>query len=374
MLQSVEKPRRRICVGHVVLQLDTGGMEKLLVEFSRHTDRKKFDLRFLCISCRGKLAGAIEAHGWPVTSMNEPAGLRIGMILRMAQTFRRWGVDVVHTHNTKPFLYAAPAAKLAHVPGLIQTRHGQPYQATRRRIIAFRLASMVADRVVCVSDDARRLTAWNGVAERKLQTLWNGIDLARFGYSGPRDNGPAVMVARLSPEKDTSNLIRATAAIVRQCPNFRLQIAGAGECSDDLKRLVAELNLNSNVHFLGEVGDVPSLLQSASLFILPSLTEGLSLTLLEAMAVGLPIVATAVGGNAEVVINGRTGFLVPKANPAALAAAILHLVANPELGRRLGQASRARVERHFDVRMMVRQYERLYENILSRQNRSLGCQ
>lgn len=371
---SYPSGKRPLRIMHVVLQLDTGGMEKLLVEFARHADSDKYDLRFLCISSRGRLADDIEAQGWPVTSMDEPAGLRLGMVRRMARIFRHWGVDVVHTHNTKPFLYAAPAARMARVPGLIQTRHGQAYQAPRRRIIAFKLASMAADRIVCVSDDARRLTARNGVSEGKLQTLWNGIHLDRFPYSGPQEGGPAVLVSRLSPEKDVANLVRAVAVVASKRPSFRLEIAGGGQCLYDLQRLTSELGVERNVHFLGEVRDVPSLLSRASLFVLPSLTEGLSLTLLEAMAVGLPVVATNVGGNAEVVAQDTTGLLVPKSDPAALGAAVLRVLEDPELGRRMGRAGRRRVERHFDVRNMVRRYEALYAEILPPPARRLACQ
>jgi glycosyltransferase involved in cell wall biosynthesis len=356
--------RRRIRVAHVVLQLDTGGMEKLLVEFAKHADRERFDLRFLCISTRGRLADEIEAQGWTVVSMNEPPGLRAGMVFRLASIFRKWDVDVVHTHNIKPFVYAAPAARLARVRGVVQTKHGQSFQATKRRVLAFRLASLAADRVVCVSNDSRRLIAAKGVSHKKLQTLWNGIDLKRFPYTGPNPDGPAVMVARLSPEKDGENLLRAASLVVRRRPSFRLEIAGSGQCLGAMRDLVAELDIEKNVTFLGEVQDIPSLLQRASLLVLPSLTEGLSLTLLEAMATGLPVAATSVGGNTEVVIDGRTGLLVPKADPSSLAGAMLRILDEPLLAHQMGRAARMRVEEHFDIRKMVSGYEDLYQRIL----------
>src|SRR5687768_2313562 len=108
--------RRRTRVAHVALQLQTGGMEKLLVEFARHTDRERFELRFVSLGTRGSLAGEIEECGWPGTALGKPPGLRPGLVARLARLFSRWRVDVVHTHNDSPLLYGAPAARLAGVP------------------------------------------------------------------------------------------------------------------------------------------------------------------------------------------------------------------------------------------------------------------
>jgi glycosyltransferase involved in cell wall biosynthesis len=357
---------RRVRVVHVVRQMDVGGMEKLLVEFARHADRDRFDLRFVSLTTRGPVAGEIEACGWPVTALGEPGGLRPALPFRLAGLFGRWRADVVHTHNTAPLLYGAPAARLVRVPGVIHTRHGQHFRAGRRQATAFRLASHLADRVVCVSADSARLSAREGVARGQLRTVWNGIDLARFAYRGPCPGGPAVMVARLSPEKDAATLLRAAALVVRHRPDFRLEIAGTGTCLPDLRRLAGELGLDGCVRFLGEVRDVPALLERAGLFVLPSLSEGVSLTLLEAMARGLPVVATRVGGTPEVVADGETGFLVPAAAPEQLAERITALLDRPDVGRAMGAAGRRRVEEAFSAAAMVGQYERIYDWVLRR--------
>ena len=131
------KPRpfhasRRLRVAHIALQLNMGGMEKLLAEFARHGDRTLFDFHFIAVGGRGAVATDIEAMGLPVLALDEPAGLRPGIVLRLASVFRRLKVDVVHTHNTKPLLYAAPAARIARVPAVIHTRHGQRFESSRR--------------------------------------------------------------------------------------------------------------------------------------------------------------------------------------------------------------------------------------------------
>ncbi len=350
----------RLRVVHVVLQLNVGGMEKLLVEFARHADRNRIDLQFLCLGARGRLAEEIEACDWPVTSLEVPPGFRPGLVLKLAQLFRRWRADVVHTHNSKPMIYAAPAARLAGVAQVIHTRHGQRYQASWRGTMLFRLMSTMTDRVVCVSEDSAALSAGEGISTRRITTVRNGIDISRFSYRGPKADGPVVMVGRLSPEKDVETLVQAASLAVEQRPSFRMNIAGDGPCLEGLRRRASELGLDEQVRFLGDVRDVPELLAHASLFVLPSLTEGISLTLLEAMARGLPVVATRVGGNPEVVADGETGLLVGTRDPRALAEAMVRLLQAPEQGRQMGQAGRSRVERLFDVRRMVRDYEAHY--------------
>jgi sugar transferase (PEP-CTERM/EpsH1 system associated) len=349
-----------IRVAHVVSQLRVGGMEKLLVEFARCADRERFALHFVSLGGRGPLADDIAECGWPVTALDQPEGLRPKLVFQLARVFRRWGADVVHTHNTKPVMYGSLAAKLAGVTRVVHTRHGQRFHASRRATALFCLATRLVDRVVCVSHDSEQLSAAEGLAPHKLCTVWNGIDVARFAYRGPRAGGPAVMVGRLSPEKDVATLVRAVALVVREQPAFELHVAGDGSCLPALKQLAGELALDRHVRFLGEVRDVPALLEAASVFVLPSLTEGISLTLLEAMARGLPVVATRVGGNPEVIVDGETGLLVPVQAPADLAAAMLRLCRDPEASRQMGLAGRRRVEQHFDVRRMVADYEALY--------------
>jgi glycosyltransferase involved in cell wall biosynthesis len=355
---------RRIRLVHLNLSLNMGGAEKLLVEFARHADRRRFDLRFVSLGKRGTLADDIERLGWPVTALDEPEGLRKWLVLRLAWLLHSWRADVVHTHNTKAIIYGAPAARLARVPAVVHTRHGQRYQASRSDNAIFRFLTRLVDRVVCVSHDSAALSVVEGVAQRKITAIWNGIDVAKFAYLGPQPGAPVVMVGRLSSEKDVATLLRAAARIVPFEPRFQLAIAGDGECLPDLRHQAAALGLGTRVQFLGEVRDVPSLLARSSMLVLPSLTEGISLTLLEAMARGLPVVATRVGGNPEVVIDGETGYLVPPLDPASLAERMLELLRQPDLAAAMGRRGRARVVAHFQVSKMVARYESLYHDTL----------
>ncbi|HQY88270.1 MAG TPA: glycosyltransferase, partial [Tepidisphaeraceae bacterium] len=224
-------------------------MERLLAEFARHADRQRVSLSFVAIGKRGRVADDIEACGWPVTVLDAPPGVRPSTVFKLARLFRDSRIDIVHSHNTKPLLYAGPAARLAGVGGVIHTRHGQRHGATRRQDMIFALASRCVDRMVCVSQDSARLCKEDGIETQSLRTILNGIDLQRFDFRGPVSDGPAVYVGRLSPEKDVATLIKSTAIVVAQRPSFRLQIAGAGPCLDDLVALTESLKL-TNEEFL----------------------------------------------------------------------------------------------------------------------------
>src|SRR5262245_50979038 len=352
-VQASERPLRVI---HVTHGLQTGGLEKLLVEFARRADRRRVELLFVSLGDRGDLAGDIEAHGWPVVALGCGSGLRPGLVPRLARLFRSWRADVVHTHNTRALLYGGPAARLARVRFVLQTYHGRNLVGSPREDLLFRLAARCADRIACVSEDAARGMAREGLPADKPVTIRNGI-------AGARSDGPVVTVARLSPEKDIDTLLRAAAIAREEHGGLRLEIAGDGACLPALQTVTRELGLADRVRFLGQVRDVPAVLGRASLFVLPSRTEGVSLTLLEAMARGLPVVATRVGGNPEVVVEGETGLLVPAGSPADLARAMLRLQRDPDRCRRMGLAGRKRVERHFDIRRLVANYEDLYTRL-----------
>jgi glycosyltransferase involved in cell wall biosynthesis len=342
---------------HITGCLDVGGQEKLLVEFARHADRRRFALHFVSLAGRGPLASDLESLGWPVTTLDAPRGLRPILVLRLARLFRE--ADVIHTHNDRPLIYAAPAARLARVRRVVHTRHGRGVGISQRQRFLANVAARMTDRYVCVSTDCARLAIAQGLSATRVETMHNGIDTRRFAFSGSRAGGPAVIVARLSPEKDIATLLRATAIVARSRPAFRLAIAGDGPCLTELRTLATELKLDERVEFLGMVRDVAGLLHRASMYVLSSLSEGVSLTLLEAMACGLPVVATRVGGTPEVVTE-RTGLLVPPGDPAALATALVRIAADRMLGERLGRAGRRHVEELFDIRRMVADYERMY--------------
>lgn len=353
---------------HVTFGLEVGGQEKLLVEFARLADRTRFSLQFVSIGSRGILSDEIEKLGWPVTPLGLPSGLHPSLFVKLVRIFRRRRPAVVHTHDERAMFYAAPAAWLARVPLLVNTRHGKSFGATSRQIEIGRHLARLVDQYVCVSDDVKAHCVSEGIAPGRLRTIKNGIDSERFAFTGPQENGPVVVVARLSPEKDIANLIRATAIAATQVAGLRVEVAGAGPCFEDLKQLAADVGVDGCVAFLGETSDVRAVLGRAKLFVLPSRSEGLPLTVLEAMACGLPAVVTRVGGLPEVVDDQISGLLVPPADPARLAEAIVRIWNDPMGRERMGRAGRRRAEEFFDIRRMVAEYEELYVDRVAHAN------
>ena len=364
-LKPSSKATQPLRVCHVSLTLKTGGLERILADLARHHDGMACAPEFLAIQDVGRFADEIRQSGGIVHQL-KPAG-RLGQILQMRRLFRDRHFDVVHTHNTYPHIYASIAARLARIPVVVNTRHGQRVGHGWKSSTQFRWVSHLVDRIITVSDDAANLCIEvDGIAPKKVRRIWNGIDLNDFAFTGPAVRPIAISVARLSAEKDFPTLLRAVPHVASQIPDFQLKIVGGGPERERLDGLIRELNLTDRVELLGERTDVPQLLRDAGFFVSSSLTEGISLTLLEAMAVGLPVVATAVGGNSEIVLPGKTGYLVPSMNPTVLANAIVTMCHNQSQWLRMGQAGRERVAGYFDVQRMARDYEQLYRELRTR--------
>ncbi|WP_437202475.1 glycosyltransferase [Planctomicrobium sp. SH664] len=357
--------RVRVC--HLSMTLKTGGLERLLVDFARFHDATRYDLSFVALDDLGPPAEDLRAAGYPVSSIGLRHCGKRAALRKLREHLSAEKIDVLHTHNTYPQFYGSIAGRLAGVPVIINTQHGRGCGPGWKSLWQFRMANRLTDRIIGVSEDAARLCRQQSPgAASKIQCIWNGIDVDRFRYSGPSHEPVAIGVGRLSPEKDYSTLLRATAIVLREFPQFRLRLVGDGAERPRLERLATDLKIADHVEFLGERQDVHELLRTAGFFVSSSKTEGISLTLLEAMAVGLPIVTTRVGGNPEIVVEGETGRLVPPLNPDGLAAGILEMLSERELWSGMGIAARSRIEQHFDVRRMLTNYEALYLELLSK--------
>jgi len=364
--EHIGKPVR-VC--HVSLTLATGGLERLLADFARFHDASRFEMEYVAMREVGRFGEEISERGLPVFALQATG--RVKQILELSRHFRERAIDVVHTHNLYPHLYATIAARLAGVPVVVNTRHGQRIGHGWKSRLLYRLASYQADRIVAVSQDAARLcTEEDGVSPEKVTCIWNGIDVESFRFVGPAKEPVAIAVARLSAEKDFPTLLRAMQNAVARVPGLKLRIVGNGPERTRIEQLCSELSLDDHVELLGERTDVPELLAGAAFFVSSSLSEGISLTLLEAMSVGLPVVATAVGGNVEVVDEPNTGRLVPAGNPNALAEAIVGICRQPESWHPMGITARQRVQHHFEIRRMVAEYEALYEKLIRQSSRT----
>jgi sugar transferase (PEP-CTERM/EpsH1 system associated) len=242
------------------------------------------------------------------------------------------------------------------------------------------LLSPLVSHFVTVSRDLERwLVEDVRVPARKVSTIPNGVDLTRFGPGRQPDARRALglpaegivvgTVGRLDPVKDQAGLVRAFATLMPAYPDALLVLAGDGPCRGELARLVTDLGADGRVRLLGECRDVAQALAAMDLFVLPSLAEGMSNTILEAMAVGLPVVATRVGGNRELVDEGETGRLVPPRDPRALADAVAGYLDDAHVRVLHGKASRRRASETFALERMYRAHESLYGRLLAGRNR-----
>ena len=291
---------------------------------------------------------------------------------------------VVHSRNQSG-LDALLPARLAGVRTRIHGEHGWDVgdiDGTHwKPALLRRLHAPLVTGYVTVSKDLERyLIARVGIRPDRITQIYNGVDTERFAPASrpERDGLPASfrsedgivvgLVGRLHPVKDYGGMVRALATLSKRSPalgrSVRLAFFGSGPSLDELQRLASELGVESQVWFAGAVEDVPGALRSVDVFALTSLNEGISNTILEAMATGLPVLATAVGGNGELVVPGGTGLLVPPADVDALTDALATYAADPDLRRRHGAAGRARAVEQFSLTTMVTRYLDLYDATL----------
>jgi sugar transferase (PEP-CTERM/EpsH1 system associated) len=359
---------RPLLVAHVLTGLAVGGLEKVVLDLVRGREQSGFDACLLCLDRAGVLEREFAAAGVPVDVIGTRGSVP-QRIWRLRRRMRAMKPDVVHTHNPQAHLHGTWAARLAGVPAIVHTKHGRD-QFPRPVLAALgRIATAWASAFVAVSEDAARVAIdLEHVPPEKLLVFHNGIDVDRFSAGPPRGVPPSyrlVTVGRLFPIKDQAMLLRAVKLAADRIPEIRLDIVGDGPSRQDLEALRAALGLESRVTFHGYREDVTSFLSAADAFVLSSISEGVSIALLEAMASGLPAIATDVGGNREVIVNGVTGLLTPAGSAEALADAIVRVESDPGLLERMGRASRQRVEEEFSLPGVVARYEALYRRCLA---------
>jgi glycosyltransferase involved in cell wall biosynthesis len=293
------------------------------------------------------------------------------LVLRLAWRFRREKIDVVHTHNRQPLIYAGPAARLAGTAH-VHTKHGRG-DGTSREMLLRRAAAYTADRFVAVSEQTRQeAITRNEAPPGRLETIPNGIELdgfrpdpeartaVRSELGIPASAFVVGTVGRLAAVKNQTLLIRAVESLLG--PDFRLLFVGDGESRADLEACARETDRGQWIHFR-------RVLNAFDVFALSSHSEGLPLAIPEAMAVGLPIVSTAVGGIPSVVQDGQTGILVPPGDASALCGSLSALASDSDRARRMGAAARTQALECYSAQRMVLAYQQCYMDILALRGR-----
>lgn len=376
----------RPLVAHVLNRFDVGGLETVVVELINATGEDSLRHVVICLSGYSEFRKRIRISGVDIYTLNKRPGKNVGFYQRLWKLLRRLRPDLVQTYNIGT-IDAAISARLAGVRVIVHAEHGRsaddPMGLSAKYNLLRQVMNPFITRYVAVSNDLNRwLVDVVGLPPGKITRIYNGVQVPRPigglsnsqrravlppGFVAP-ESIVFMNVGRLDPVKDQAGLIQAFAHAVN-CLGpageaLRLVIVGDGPESKTLKGLVDACGMPSKILMTGSRADVPLLLEASDIFVLSSVAEGIPMTILEAMACARPVIATAVGGNSEVVADGETGMLVPSGEPRMLAEAICRYVGDPELASRHGAAGRIRVAEHFSREQMVHLYLKLYRDLI----------
>jgi len=373
----------RLSVLQFLTVFGIGGTERQVLNLVQGLDTSRFGVEVACLKRWGALLPEMEATGVPITEYKTSSLYNHKALwnqIRFANHLRKRNVEIVHTYGFYSNVFAIPPARLAGAAAVLASIRdtGEHLTPMQRRIE--KLFCRMADCIVTNAEAVRNRLTNEGYAAEKIVVIHNGIELTRYarkpGELGlhrelgvPSNTQLVAVFARLNELKGIEYFLRAAAGLIERFRNVRFLIVGDGASRPELERYAERLGLNKHVVFLGFRLDVPALLSEISVSVLPTLSEGLSNSLLEAMAASVPVVATRVGGNPEVVQGGVTGLLVPPRDAEALARAIGQFLEHPWLGKKFGLAGRERVSKKFALEHMTRATERLYEGLTERSGR-----
>lgn len=376
---------------HIITRLWRGGAPSITLDLLRGLEGDGLT--------HALATGLAEDAAWDLLGTPATAGLRVLTIPSLTREVRplsdlrallgltrllRWEEpDLVHVHTYKAGFLGRLGARFAGKRPVVYSPHGSILTgyfspgATRLFVRLDAWAARFTDRVICCTagEVGEYLAAGIGRPDQYV-VIPNGLDgeayarraappaRTRAALGLASESRPILCMGRLVPVKGQTFLLQAWRSVLKGEPRALLLLAGEGPDEGPLCAQAAALGLIGSVRFLGFRQDIPSLLTCAEVLVLPSLNEGFGMVLLEAMAMGKPVVASAVGGVPEVVLDGRTGLLVPPADPVALAAAILRLLGDPDTARRLGEAGRERGRNSFSREAFIRAHRDLYGELL----------
>lgn len=368
----------RIKLLKMLTSFHIGGTERQVVNLALGIDPSRFDLHLACLRCSGTLLGELKTLQVPrpefrIGRFYNPRTFWQG--IRLAQYIRKNRIQIVHSYGFYSNVFAVPTAWLAGKSFVVASIRdtGDVLTSAQRRVQ--RMVCRLADCVLVNAQAIRDTLVEQGYAPGKIIVIRNGITLAKFGKRHRNSvlreelalplSAPLVVVfSRLNQMKGIQYFLDAAVVLAGRFPDVRFLVVGDGESRKELEEYACRLGLGQRTVFTGFRSDVPELLSEAAVSVLPSLSEGLSNSLLESMASGVPVVATRVGGNPEVIEDEVTGLLVPLRDSAALAAAVGRVLEDKALAASFAQAGIRRVAELFSMERSVRETEHLYQRLV----------
>jgi sugar transferase (PEP-CTERM/EpsH1 system associated) len=381
-MTAAADPRPRIV--HVVYRFDVGGLENGLVNLINRLPAASYRHVVVALTEVTEFRRRVVREDVEYVSLHKAPGHGFRLYPRLFSLFRRLAPAIVHTRNLAA-LEATVPAWAAGVPVRIHGEHGRDVSdldgTSRKYRLVRRAYRPFVTRYVALSKDLQQyLRVGVGVPDTAIAQIYNGVDTSRF-VPAVRNRVPIAgcpfdrpdqwlvgTVGRMEAVKDQVTLAEAFVRAVRvdsRGDRLRLVIAGDGPLRAPAEAVLDAVGLRDRAWLPGERADIPEILRGLNCFVLPSLAEGISNTILEAMASGLPIVATRVGGNAELIEDGLTGRLVPAANAESMAAALVDYFDDPATARRHARAARLAAVRNFSLDRMVSEYRSLYDGLLA---------
>lgn len=378
----IEGARLRVpMIVHIVHRLDIGGMENGVVNLINRISNDQYQHVVICLTTYTDFRFRIQNPNVEIFALHKKEGKDLFVFVKLWRLLRKLKPDIVHTRNFATLECQVPTF-LAGVKGRIHGEHGWDMgdldgSSYKHRIVRRFLKIFVGAYIALSKDIQGYLSSQIKIPQYKINQVYNGVDTDFFH---PRNQGHEKLpvkefvqrgtlvigtVGRMKAVKDQLTLAKAFLNLLEVIPNarnrLRLVLIGDGPVRESVEELLKENNATDIAWIPGSREDISNILRCLDIFVLPSLAEGISNTILEAMACGLPVVATKVGGNPELVIDGETGLLVPPSDPNAMADALKNYVLNPELMIRHGKAGRRRVEENFSILKMVKAYISIYE-------------
>lgn len=374
----------RPLVVHVMYRFDVGGLENGVVNLINRLPVERFRHAVVALTGITDFSRRIQRPDVTLVALDKPPGQGLWLAPRVRSLFREWQPAIVHTRNFGALDMALPAA-WARVPVRVHGEHGwdvnDPDGSNKKYRFVRRLFRPFVHRYVALSRHLQRyLVEQVNVPQQHVQQIYNGVDTERFS---PADDARLAIagspfaapdlwlvgtVGRLQSIKDQVLLAQAFVRALELQPNararMRLVVAGEGELRAPMEQVLQQAGVADLAWLPGSRNDIPQILRGLNSFVLPSRAEGISNTLLEAMATALPVIATDVGGNGELIDDGVTGRLVPSRDVETMARALLDDFNDTPAAARRGLAARAAVERRFSLDSMVAEYADLYERLL----------
>ncbi len=374
-------PGERVPVLTFLTNFLIGGTERQVLNLVRNHDRSRFEVHLGCFRLAGPLlteidASAVSLSEYPIKTLPSPRTL--WQQWRLIRYIRAHRIRVVHSFGFYANVFAIPAARFSGAPLVIASIRDTGDHLTWLQKAMQKWACRAAHHVLVNALAVRTALVKQGYDPARITVIRNGIEVARFKDSqtsgvvrallGIPDDAPIIAVfARLNPLKGLEFFLEAAALLRLRFEDARFLIVGdsiSRAYRDELESRTEALGLGARVFFTGFRTDIPELLGEVSVLVLPSLAEGLSNVILEGMAAGVPVVATRVGGNPEMIEHGVSGLLVPARDAPALAEAIGSLMADPGRREAMGRAGQKLVSERFSLEAAVDQTEKLYQRLL----------